>query len=95
MLEQGFICEVETLYHRGDFKRKNAFHPRRGYRQVWSYLQGEDDLETMTEKAIIATRQLAKRQFTWLRRETDAIRFQAGQEDLLEQVLEVVKIRQS
>ena len=58
-----------------------------GYRQVWAYLQGEDDLETMTEKAIIATRQLAKRQFTWLRRETDAISFQTGQADLLAQVL--------
>ena len=61
-----------------------------GYRQVWAYLQGEDDLETMTEKAIIATRQLAKRQFTWLRRETDAISFQTGQADLLPKVLTVV-----
>ena len=58
-----------------------------GYRQVWAYLQGEDDLETMTEKAIIATRQLAKRQFTWLRRETEAICFQTGQEDLMEKIL--------
>lgn len=95
MLEQGFINEVEILYHRGDLSEKMPSIRAVGYRQVWSYLQGEDDLETMTEKAIIATRQLAKRQFTWLRRETDAIRFQTGQEDLLEQVLEVVKIQQS
>ncbi|MGZ8942279.1 MAG: tRNA (adenosine(37)-N6)-dimethylallyltransferase MiaA, partial [Methylobacter sp.] len=61
-----------------------------GYRQAWSYLQGEYDLETMIEKAIVATRQLAKRQFTWLRREVDAASFQAGQKDLLAKVLETV-----
>ena len=87
MLEQGFINEVETLYRRGDLTEKMPSIRAVGYRQVWAYLQGEDDLETMTEKAIIATRQLAKRQFTWLRRETDAISFQTGQADLLEKVL--------
>jgi len=44
----------------------------------------------MTEKAIIATRQLAKRQFTWLRRETDATSLQTGQQDLLTTVLATV-----
>jgi len=38
-----------------------------GYRQVWQYLQGELDYDDMVEKSIIATRQLAKRQITWLR----------------------------
>ena len=87
MLEQGFIDEVEKLYRRGDLSEKMPSIRAVGYRQVWAYLQGEDDLETMTEKAIIATRQLAKRQFTWLRRETDAISFQTGQADLLAHVL--------
>jgi tRNA dimethylallyltransferase len=87
MLEQGFIDEVKTLYNRGDLTEKMPSIRAVGYRQVWSYLQGEDDIETMTEKAIIATRQLAKRQFTWLRRETDAIGFQTGQADLLVKVL--------
>ena len=87
MLEQGLIAEVEKLYRRGDLSEKMPSIRAVGYRQVWAYLQGEDDLETMTEKAIIATRQLAKRQFTWLRRETDAISFQTGQADLLAQVL--------
>jgi tRNA dimethylallyltransferase len=41
----------------------------------------------MAEKGIVATRQLAKRQFTWLRRETDAAGFETGQPDLLEKVL--------
>jgi len=90
MLAQGFINEVEMLYQRGDLTEKMPSIRAVGYRHVWSYLQGEDDLETMTEKAIIATRQLAKRQFTWLRRETDAISFQTGQTDLLPKVLKVV-----
>lgn len=90
MLKQGFINEVEALYQRGDLTEKMPSIRAVGYRQVWAYLQGKDNLETMTEKAIIATRQLAKRQFTWLRRETDAISFQTGQADLLQKVLTVV-----
>ena len=90
MLEQGFINEVEKLYQRGDLTEKMPAIRAVGYRQVWAYLQGEDDLENMTEKAIIATRQLAKRQFTWLRREIDAISFQTGQADLLQKVLAAV-----
>jgi tRNA dimethylallyltransferase len=87
MLEQGFIDEVKALYKRGDLSEKMPSIRAVGYRQVWAYLQGEDDIETMTEKAIIATRQLAKRQFTWLRRETDAIGFQTGEADLLVKIL--------
>lgn len=90
MLKQGFIDEVESLYKRGDLSEKMSSIRAVGYRQVWSYLQEDYDLETMTEKAIIATRQLAKRQFTWLRRETDAHSFQTGQDDLLGKVLKVV-----
>lgn len=91
MLEQGFIGEVEALYKRGDLTEKMPSVRAVGYRQAWSYLQGEDDFETMTEKAVIATRQLAKRQFTWLRRETDAASFQTGQADLLTKVLAEIK----
>ncbi|MDO9424222.1 MAG: tRNA (adenosine(37)-N6)-dimethylallyltransferase MiaA [Methylobacter sp.] len=87
MLEQGFIDEVAALYQRGDLTEKMPSIRAVGYRQAWSYLQDEYGLETMTEKAIIATRQLAKRQFTWLRRETDAANFQTGQADLLTKVL--------
>ncbi len=90
MLEQGFINEVEALYQRGDLTEKTPAIRAVGYRQVWAYLSGEDDLDSMTEKGIIATRQLAKRQFTWLRRETDAIGFETGDTDLLQKVLAVV-----
>jgi tRNA dimethylallyltransferase len=87
MLEQGLVKEVEALYRRGDLNEKMPAIRAVGYRQVWAYLQGEDDYDAMTEKAVIATRQLAKRQFTWLRRETDAFSFQTGQADLTTAVL--------
>ncbi|MFU8787922.1 MAG: tRNA (adenosine(37)-N6)-dimethylallyltransferase MiaA [Methylobacter sp.] len=91
MLEQGFIEEVDALYRRGDLTEKMPSIRAVGYRQAWSYLQGEYELETMIEKAIVATRQLAKRQFTWLRRETDAANFHTGQRDLLASVLAEIK----
>jgi tRNA dimethylallyltransferase len=87
MLEQGLIDEVEALFKRGDLTENMPSIRAVGYRQVWKYLQGEYDFKTMTEKGIISTRQLAKRQFTWLRRETDATSFQTGQPDLLLKVL--------
>lgn len=93
MLEQGFIDEVVSLYRRGDLTEKMPSIRAVGYRQVWSYLQGEYDLETMTEKAIVATRQLAKRQFTWLRREIDAVNFITGEPDLLTKVLAEVNAK--
>ncbi|MGZ8136756.1 MAG: tRNA (adenosine(37)-N6)-dimethylallyltransferase MiaA [Methylococcaceae bacterium] len=91
MLKAGFIEEVEALYSRGDLDEKMPSIRAVGYRQVWSYLRGEIDRETMTEKAIIATRQLAKRQFTWLRRETDAVNLETGQDDLLDKMLTEIK----
>jgi len=95
MLEQGFIDEVAALYRRGDLTEKMPSIRAVGYRQAWSYLEGEYDLETMIEKAIVATRQLAKRQFTWLRKEVDATSFQAGQAYLLSKVLRTVNDRLS
>ena len=71
MLKQGLIEEVETLRARGDLHAALPSIRAVGYRQVWAYLDGEYDFETMREKAIIATAQLAKRQMTWLRKETD------------------------
>ncbi|MCL7419571.1 MAG: tRNA (adenosine(37)-N6)-dimethylallyltransferase MiaA [Methylobacter sp.] len=91
MLEQGLVEEVEALFKRGDLTEKMPSIRAVGYRQVWSYLAGEYDYDTMVEKGIVATRQLAKRQFTWLRRETDAAGFETGQPDLLEKVLAEVR----
>lgn len=67
MIAQGFIEEVEQLFKRKDLHENLPAIRSVGYRQVWHYLQGKDDKTTMTEKAIAATRQLAKRQLTWLR----------------------------
>jgi len=87
MLEQGFVKEVEALYSRGDLSDNMPSIRAVGYRQIWSYLNGEYDYQAMTEKGIAATRQLAKRQFTWLRKETDGAVFETGQRDLLAKVL--------
>ena len=91
MLERGFIEEVEKLFSRGDLSETLPSIRAVGYRQVWSYLHGEYDKPTMVEKGIAATRQLAKRQFTWLRRETDAINLQTDQPDLFQTALSQVK----
>ena len=71
MLKQGFIEEVEVLYNRGDLHAEMPSIRAVGYRQVWSYLAGEYDFDEMRDRAIIATAQLAKRQMTWLRKESD------------------------
>jgi tRNA dimethylallyltransferase len=67
MLNQGLIEEVEKLKSRGDLNLDMPSIRSVGYQQVWRYLSGEYDKSTMTEKAIIATRQLAKHQLTWIR----------------------------
>ena len=73
MLEQGFIEEVKTLRGRGDLGPELPAMRCVGYRQAWNFLEGEIDREEMTRKAVAATRQLAKRQLTWLRQETGAL----------------------
>jgi tRNA dimethylallyltransferase len=67
MLDQGLVDEVRKLYKRGDLHPDLPAIRAVGYRQVWDYLDGKLDYEEMIERGIIATRQLAKRQFTWLR----------------------------
>ena len=67
MLEQGLLEEVEGLFRRGDLHPDLPALRAVGYRQVWQYLAGECDRDSMTERGIAATRQLAKRQLTWLR----------------------------
>ncbi len=73
MLEQGFLAEVETLRARGDLHRDLPSMRCVGYRQAWSHLEGEIDRPEMVRRAVVATRQLAKRQITWLRQETGAL----------------------
>lgn len=67
MLQQGFIEEVKALYERGDLSPQLPAMRTVGYRQIWDYLEGRYKYDEMIERAIAATRQLAKRQITWLR----------------------------
>ena len=90
MLQQGFVEEVEALYKRGDLTVQMPSVRAVGYRQIWSYLDAEINAEEMQELGIIATRQLAKRQFTWLRRETDAQTFYTEDMRVFERVFEAI-----
>ena len=67
MVEQGFVAEVEALRGRPDLHAELPSMRAVGYRQVWRYLDGEYSAQEMVERGVIATRQLAKRQLTWLR----------------------------
>lgn len=67
MLQLGFVEEVRSLYERGDLMPDLPAIRAVGYRQAWGYFSGQLSYEDMCEQAIIATRQLAKRQLTWLR----------------------------
>lgn len=91
MLSQGFVEEVEALYRRGDLNDQLPSIRCVGYRQVWQYLGGKIDYETMVEQGIIATRQLAKRQFTWLRGENDLSWFDSLGGELVEKALKTVQ----
>lgn len=75
MIEAGFLDEVASLYNRGDLNLDCPSMRSVGYRQIWQYMDGELSLSEAKERAIIATRQLAKRQYTWLRSWPDALWF--------------------
>ncbi|RZQ56056.1 tRNA (adenosine(37)-N6)-dimethylallyltransferase MiaA [Pseudidiomarina tainanensis] len=68
MVEQGFLNEVEALRRRSDLHIDLPSIRCVGYRQAWQYLDGDYDYEEMINRGIFATRQLAKRQLTWLRK---------------------------
>ncbi len=71
MLEAGFEDEVRTLWARGDLTPDLPAMRSVGYRQILNYLLGGSSFHVMIERGVIATRQLAKRQLTWLRAEPD------------------------
>lgn len=72
MMDSGFLEEVRGLYRRGDLTGEHPSMRAVGYRQLWKHLAGEWPLDLAIEKAIVASRQLAKRQLTWLRRRVHA-----------------------
>jgi tRNA dimethylallyltransferase len=89
MLAEGFMDEVQRLFQRGDLTLETPAIRSVGYRQAWEYLLGQYSFETMQEKAVIATRQLAKRQLTWLRHWPQELRwFDSLHEELAVEAVE-------
>ncbi len=90
MLELGLIAEVREL--RKDYDLTPDMPSMRcvGYRQVWQYLDGEYGLRDLREKGVAATRQMAKRQLTWLRAIDDLIEFDCLLDDLPERIGETL-----
>jgi tRNA dimethylallyltransferase len=89
MLEAGFLDEMRRLRQRPGLTADSPSMRSVGYRQAWQYLDGDVDFDAFRQNAITATRQLAKRQLTWLRRDPD--RHQVAMEaDVLGQVVDRV-----
>jgi len=91
MLELGFLKEVEALMQRPGFDKDLPAMKAVGYRQALKYLNGDYTFEDMVEKAIIATRQLAKRQLTWLRSMPEAHQLRMGDADNLQTLTQFVE----
>ena len=90
MLEAGFIGEVEALRARGDLSPDLPSMRCVGYRQAWEALDGDYPMAELRDKGIFATRQLAKRQITWLRSMPQRRVVACDAPDALQQVLELV-----
>ncbi|HEY0296165.1 MAG TPA: tRNA (adenosine(37)-N6)-dimethylallyltransferase MiaA [Bordetella sp.] len=88
MLAAGFLDEVRALRARGDLHPGLPAIRCVGYRQLWAHLDGETTLEAAREQGIAATRQLAKRQITWLRAQPDRIRIDCMAADAVAQAVD-------
>ena len=86
MLDVGLVDEVRDLRRRWPLTERSASMRLVGYRQVWAYLEGRCSREEMTARAIAATRQLARRQLTWLRSDLAAVRVDCHAPDAAERV---------
>jgi tRNA dimethylallyltransferase len=91
MLKQGLLDELEDLQRKYVLNSEMASMRCVGYRQAWQYLAGDIDKNDLLEQGIAATRQLAKRQLTWLRGMPDSIEFDCLATDLNMQVLTTVR----
>ena len=87
MLAAGFIDEVRTLQKRTDLGAEHPSMRAVGYRQMWRYVAGQCALAEASEQAIAATRQLAKRQLTWLRARQRAAWFDSAHPDVASKLL--------
>jgi tRNA dimethylallyltransferase len=91
MMERGLLAEVRALYERGDLDRSRPALRAVGYRQLWEHMAGECDLDTARRNAVHATRQLAKRQLTWLRAEPGAEWYDPFATDVVERLAKRLK----
>lgn len=94
MVDQGFLNEVKGFYERGDLDVDMTSMRSVGYRQAWLFLAGEYDYDLFIDKSLVATRQLAKRQLTWLRKEENVTiidPYQTTPEQRLELTIELLK----
>lgn len=87
MLEDGLVDEVRGFYERDDMHEGLTSMRLVGYRQVWGYLAGRCDYATLRERAVIATRQLAKRQLTWLRSESNTTWFDSCKTGVIRDIM--------
>jgi tRNA dimethylallyltransferase len=88
MMERGFLAEVEGLFSRSDLNADLPSMRAVGYRQLWAYLSGDSSLETAVQRGMTATRQLAKRQLTWLRSEPEGTKwFDGSDKNMLSNIL--------
>jgi tRNA dimethylallyltransferase len=87
MLQRGFLDEVRRLRARGDLHAGLPSMRLIGYRQLWRHLDGPPTLAEASQQAIAATRQLARRQLTWLRAEPGAEWFDAASADIPERIV--------
>lgn len=94
MIDMGFEAEVIRLRARGDLHQDLPSIRCVGYRQMWQYLDGEFDHDEMIFRGICATRQLAKRQLTWLRNWPDLHWLTTDDDTNLAQVLTLLKTKQ-
>jgi tRNA dimethylallyltransferase len=91
MLNAGLVDEVKGLYACGDLSADLPAMRLVGYRQVWEYLQREITYNDMINKGIVATRQLARRQLTWLRAEKNAHWFESARPELSQYLLNFIR----
>jgi tRNA dimethylallyltransferase len=87
MINDGLIDEVAALHARPDLHTGLPSVRCVGYRQIWDYLEGQASLEEAVERAIAATRQLAKRQLTWLRSQPERMVIDCLAPDVADQVV--------
>ena len=88
MINNGFLDEVKVLRDRPDLTPEHPSMRSVGYRQLWQHLDGETTLEEARDKALFATRQLAKRQITWLRSEIGLLTFDPLEDDTIDAISE-------